>query len=88
MRGLRFQKRLSFGPGRINFSRSGLSSISLGRLGLWLTVGSRRQVTLGWPGSGIRLTKPLTTKSSGGTDGPWLWLLGIVAAIVIVNAIF
>jgi len=60
--GLRFRRRLSFGPGiRLNFSRSGVST-SVGRRGAWFTFGPRgTRATVGLPGSGISYTEQLSS---------------------------
>jgi hypothetical protein len=87
MKGLRFQRRIPFGPGRVNLSTRGLSSVSFGRRGLWLTFGRRNQATVGLPGSGLRYTAPLARKNSAGRD-LWGWLLfAFVAAIFLLGSI-
>jgi len=60
--GLRFRRRLSFGPGiRLNFSRSGVST-SVGRRGAWWTLGPRgSRVSVGLPGTGISYTEQLSS---------------------------
>jgi hypothetical protein len=39
--GFRFQWRPTFGPFRLNFSKRGLSSVSVGKRGAWLTFAPR-----------------------------------------------
>jgi Protein of unknown function (DUF4236) len=50
---LRFYRRFSAGPFRINLSRSGVSS-SIGRQGAQLTIGRNRvRTSIGIPGTGL-----------------------------------
>jgi hypothetical protein len=80
MRGLRFQRRFGHSPARINLSKHGLSSLSFGRRGMWLTIGRVNMATLGWPGSGVRYSRPLASKSRGAGD-PGLWKFLAVVAV-------
>ena len=58
--GLRFNRRVSLIPGhRVNLSKSG-ASLSVGRRGLWNTIGHhRRRVTVGAPGTGLYWTETI-----------------------------
>jgi len=59
--GFRFYRRVRLLPGlRVNLSKGG-ASLSVGRVGSWLTFGGRRKpsVTLGLPGTGLRYTQSL-----------------------------
>jgi Protein of unknown function (DUF4236) len=52
--GFRFQWRPRFGPFRLNFSKRGLRSISIGRRGAHITVSEQgERETIGLPGSGL-----------------------------------
>jgi hypothetical protein len=69
---LRFFRRVRLFPGlRMNLSRSGVS-LSVGRRGMWYTVGPRGQqrATLGLPGTALFLTErypnQAVTKGPGG----------------------
>jgi hypothetical protein len=54
--GFRFQKRISFPGGRVNFSKGGVS-LSGGLRGAWLTIGKRGvRTTFGLPGTGLSWT--------------------------------
>ena len=56
--GFRFRKSISLGSGvRINISKHGLSSVSIGRRGATLNIGSRGfRETIGLPGTGLSYT--------------------------------
>jgi uncharacterized protein DUF4236 len=58
--GWRFQKRLSMGPLRVNFSRRGVgTSVGIPGLRIGQSATGRRYLTLGLPGSGLSYTKTL-----------------------------
>jgi hypothetical protein len=55
-----FQKRLSVGPLRFNFSRRGVgTSVGISGLRIGQSATGRRYLTLGLPGSGLSYTKTL-----------------------------
>jgi Protein of unknown function (DUF4236) len=54
---LRFYRRYRFGPGRLNFSKRGVS-YSFGGRGAWVTVGRRGvRTSVGIPGTGLYWTE-------------------------------
>jgi hypothetical protein len=59
--GWRFRRSLRILPGvRLNISKRGLSSVSVGRRGLTLNVGRKgTKGTIGLPGTGISYTTPV-----------------------------
>jgi hypothetical protein len=59
--GWRFRRSLRILPGvRVNISKRGLSSVSVGRRGLTLNMGRRGvKETIGLPGTGISYTTPV-----------------------------
>ena len=92
--GFRFRKSFRIAPGiRINISKKGLSSVSLGGRGATLNVGSDSgsRVTVGIPGTGLsyseRLDSPESvqeaTESAGDQSGPGI----IVKTILLLGAI-
>lgn len=65
--GFRFRKSFRIAPGiRINISKKGLSSVSLGGRGATVNVGSDRgaRLTVGIPGTGVSYSEQI-----GGGDG-------------------
>lgn len=65
--GFRFRKSFRIAPGiRINISKKGLSSVSLGGRGATLNVGSDKgaRVTVGIPGTGMSYSEQI-----GASDG-------------------
>jgi hypothetical protein len=56
--GFRFRRSFKVAPGfRLNFSKSGVST-SVGRRGLWFTMGPRgTRTTVGIPGTGLSYTE-------------------------------
>jgi Protein of unknown function (DUF4236) len=65
--GFRFRRSLRILPGvRVNISKRGLSSVSIGRRGLTLNVGRKgTKETIGLPGTGISYTTPVQHLPSG-----------------------
>jgi len=66
--GFRFRKRLKFGPFALNFSKNGLSSLSIGGPGASINVpinrdGGVRQ-TVGLPGTGLSWTEEASSHRS------------------------
>jgi hypothetical protein len=59
--GWRFQRRLKVLPGiRLNLSKRGVSSISVGRRGLWANFGRQgTRTSIGLPGTGLRYTSKI-----------------------------
>ena len=55
--GIRFRKALKFDPAQLNLTKSGLSSISIGKRGASLNIPIARKgkprITLGLPGTGL-----------------------------------
>ena len=76
--GLRFRKRLALFPGfSLNFSKNGLSSLSIGGSGATANVPIARtggvRGTVGIPGSGFSYTAelPSTRSNSSSSDDRW-----------------
>lgn len=69
--GWRFQKRVKLLPGvRVNLSKRGVSSISVGGRGGWVNFGRKRtRTTVGLPGTGLRYTSK-TSPYGGATPQP------------------
>lgn len=90
--GFRFRRRITIGPGfRINLSKSGVSA-SVGRRGLWATLGhGKARATVGLPGTGISYTEQQNIAAPAGDDAVpapssggagvlfWLVVLALVA---------
>jgi Protein of unknown function (DUF4236) len=91
---LQFWRRYRAGPFRLNVSKGGVST-SIGRRGMWYTVGPRgTRTTFGLPGSGLYWTShghkkgsplllspsPLIPKPTG---ADWLAIAAIVAVILV-----
>jgi Protein of unknown function (DUF4236) len=71
---LRFNRRFTAGPFRVNLSRSGVSW-SLGRRGMWLTIGRNRvRTSVGIPGTGFGWYEERPTAARFNAI---LWILGI-----------
>lgn len=53
------QRSVRFGPLKLNITGKGLSWVSVGRRGAWLTYGldGSRRTTIGAPGTGLRWTE-------------------------------
>jgi hypothetical protein len=81
---LRLWRRKRIVPGlRLNLSKSGLSA-SIGRRGVWYTVGpAGERVTAGLPGSGLFVTEKLGAKGAPGRVGG----VGRIVATVVVMSI-
>jgi hypothetical protein len=80
MVGMRFQKRFSFGPLRLNLSKSG-AGLSLGIPGARVGVGPRGPyTTFGIPGSGLSHTSRTPWLAIGLAVG--LALLSLAAGLV------
>ena len=81
--GFRFRKTIGLGPGvRLNISKRGLSSVSIGRRGATLNVSGRGvRETVGLPGTG----PSYTTSPRGGPIGAILAIgvaLGLLYALI------
>lgn len=86
--GFRFKKSFKIIPGvKLNVSKKGLSSISLGGKGVSMNFGKKgRRTTVGIPGTGMSYTsssrhRRTRKKSSGGCGG--LILLIIIVMVVV-----
>lgn len=75
--GFRYRRSINLGGGvRLNVSKRGISSVSVGRPGSTLNLGRRGvRATVGLPGTGLSYT----TRSAG---GGFFALLGLIAAAV------
>lgn len=62
--GFRFQKRIKIAPGvRLNISKKGLSSVTVGRNGANVTVGRNgARANAGIPGTGLSYSTPITNR--------------------------
>jgi hypothetical protein len=93
--GLRFRRRFTIGPGlRLNVSKSGIST-SVGRRGLWFTLGhGKTRETVGLPGSGLsyteqqRIEAPASTPAVSSVRTGWFFWLVILAIAVVAFAIW
>lgn len=65
--GFRFQKRIKIAPGvRLNISKKGLSSVTVGRNGANVTVGRNgARANAGIPGTGLSYSRQITNRRSG-----------------------
>lgn len=86
--GFRFKKSFKIIPGvKLNVSKKGLSSVSLGGKGASMNFGKKgRRTTVGIPGTGMSYTsssrhRRTRKKSSGGCGG--LILLIIIVMVVV-----
>jgi hypothetical protein len=93
--GFRFRRRITIGPGfRLNLSKSGVSA-SVGRRGLWATLGhGKARATVGLPGTGLSYTEEQRIGAAPGHEGEqatssggarvlfWLVLLALVAVAI------
>lgn len=79
---LRFHRRLGVIPGlRLNFSLSG-PSVSIGRRGVWYTIGPRgRRLTVGAPGTGLYWTESYPPAAPPHAGHRGLFLLAVAAGI-------
>ena len=86
--GWRFRRSLRILPGvRLNVSKRGLSSVSVGRRGLTLNVGRKgTKETIGLSGSGLSYTTPIRHEAPAGRTIGWVAMV-IGAAIVVVAAL-
>lgn len=87
--GFRFKKSIKLMPGvKINISKKGLNSVSLGGKGASVNLGKKgRRTTVGIPGTGMSYTstskrrRSSAKRSSGGCGG--LILLVVIVLVVI-----
>ena len=94
--GFRFRRSFKVVPGfRLNLSKSGVSG-SVGRRGLWFTIGPRgTRETVGIPGTGISYTEQQSIDASPGDEaapasssgGGLLMICLIVFLVLVVGAI-
>lgn len=82
--GFRFRKSFSFGPFRINFSKSGIG-FSVGTKGLRFSkkASGGSQVSASLPGTGLSYVKTLPKDAKKGKNGIWY----VVAAVIILISI-
>lgn len=94
--GWRFRRSLRILPGvRLNISKRGISSLSVGRRGLTLNVGRKgTKETIGLPGSGISYTTPVSPyprsadgHGAGRTTAGWVLMLVVAALLAVAGAI-
>lgn len=70
--GFRFRKSIKLFPGfRINLSKKGVSSVSIGQRGATLNVGEHgSRATVGIPGTGISYSEQVSSSSDGVEQRP------------------
>jgi hypothetical protein len=70
--GFRFRKSIKLFPGfRINLSKKGVSSVSIGQRGATLNVGEHgTRATVGIPGTGISYSEQVSDSSDGVEQAP------------------
>ena len=84
--GFRFQKRIGFGFGTINLSKSG-ASVSVGERGAHVTIGRTPRITLGIPGTGISWTETMEhgRRAPKGAPQPVQPRSGWVVALIVIG---
>jgi hypothetical protein len=90
--GWRFQWRPRLGPFQLNFSKRGLSSVSMGVRGAHLNLSRRgRRATIGLPGSGLSYSEYAPWHRRV-VEHPWarvgLVLLLILIGIIVLPSVF
>jgi hypothetical protein len=94
--GFRFRKSLRLAPGfRINLSKNGLSSLSIGKRGAIFNVGAKgEKVTVGMPGTGLSYSRQISERRSLDTEPSGrakpvrivVWLIAIFAVLAVAGA--
>src|SRR5690606_743133 len=91
--GFKFRRRIKIAPGvRVNVSRKGMTSVSLGKPGATANLNTKRvKTTVGIPGSGLsyEISSPISTGRENATSASGAsWGSGCLLAILGLAAIF
>jgi hypothetical protein len=87
--GWRFRRGVRVLPGvRLNISKRGLSSVSIGRRGLTLNVSRRgMRETVGLPGTGLSYTTPTQHPSTSAETEHVIGWLAVILIVLIAAAV-